>query len=53
MLFCMDGSVLSVLEGRYMVSLVGYFDGNIDDVGVPCVGIGVGGIMNASDIDAM
>ena len=49
----MDGFLLSVLEGRELGSFVGSFDGTGDDVGGPCVGLGVGGIMTASDIDAM
>ena len=53
MLRCMDGFLLSVLEGRELGSFVGSFDGTGDDVGGPCVGLGVGGIMTASDIDAM
>ena len=53
MLRCMDGFVLSVLEGRELGSFVGSFDGTGDDVGGPCVGLGVGGIMTASEIDAM
>ena len=50
MLRCMDGFVLSGLEGRELRSLVGSFDGTGDEVGGPCVGIGVGGIITASDI---
>ena len=34
-----------------MESCVGSFDGNVDDVGNHCVGLGVGGIMSASEID--
>ena len=49
----MDDFVISVLEGREMGSFVGSFDGTGDDMGGPCVGIGVGGIINASDIDDM
>ena len=37
-----------MLEGRELECLVGYFDGTGDEVGDPCVGIGVGGIMNSS-----
>ena len=51
MLLCMGGFVLSVLEGIDMESCVGSFDGNVDDVGNHCVGLGVGGIMSASEID--
>ena len=51
MLFCMDDFVLSVLEGREMGSFVGSFDGTGGDMCGPCVGIVVGGIMTASDID--
>ena len=50
---CMDGFLLSVLGGKYLGSFVGYFDGTGDDVGGSCVGLLVGGIMNASDIYAM
>ena len=32
---------------------VGYFDGNVDDVGGTCVCLGVGGIVTTSEIDAM
>ena len=49
----MDGFVLSVLEGRELVYFVGYFDGNGDDVGGPCLSLVVGGIMNNSEIDDM
>ena len=53
MLRYMDGFVLSVLEVRELEYFVGYFDGAGDEVGGPCVGLGVGGIMNYSEIDAM
>ena len=49
----MDGFVLSVLEGRELVYFACYFDGNGDDVGGPCLGLVVGGIMNTSEIDDM
>ena len=49
----MDSFVLSVLEGRYLVSFVGYFDGTVYYIGGPCVCIVVGGVVTASEIDAM
>ena len=45
--------VLIVLEGRELGYFVGSFGGTGDDMGGTCVGLGVGGIMNASDIDDM
>ena len=39
MLCCMDGFLLSVLEGRDLVYFVGSFDRTVDDVVGPCVGI--------------
>ena len=53
MLSCMDSFVLSVLERIDMGSFVGSFYGTGYDVGVTYLGLGVGGIMTASDIDAM
>ena len=53
MLQCMDSFVLGLLEGIYLGSFVGYFDGNVDGMGGPFVDIGVGVIMNASEIDAI
>ena len=38
---CMDSFLLSVLEGRYMESFVGYFHGNEDEAGGTCVGLAV------------
>ena len=49
----MDSFVLGLLEGIYLGSFVGYFDGNVDGMGGPFVDIGVGVIMNASEIDAI
>ena len=42
--------MLKVIELGYFV---GSFDGTGYDVGGPCVCLGVGGIINASEIDAM
>ena len=53
MLRCMDGFLLSVLEGRELGYFFGYFDGTEDVVGGPCEGLRVGGIMTDSEIDAM
>ena len=53
MLRCMDGFVLSGLEGRDLGSFVGSFDGTGDEVGGPCVGLVLGGIINDSDISYM
>ena len=50
MLCCMYGFVLSVLEGIDQGYFFGSFDITADEVSGPCVGLGVGGIMNASDI---
>ena len=47
----MVGFLLILLKRRDMGSCVGSFDGNVDDVGNHCVGLGVGGIMSASEID--
>ena len=49
----MNGFVLSLLEARELGYFVVSFDGTVDDVGDPYVGIEVGGIIAASDIDAM
>ena len=46
----MDGFVLSGLEGRELGYFVGSSYGTGDEVGGPCVGLGVGGIINTSDI---
>ena len=39
----MDVFLISVLEGRYLGSFVGYFDGTGYDVGGTCVGLLIGG----------
>ena len=44
----MDSFVLSVLEERALGSFVGPFYGNGDEMGGPCVGIILGGVMNTS-----
>ena len=49
----MVGFLLILLKRRDMGSCVGSFDGNVDDVGGPCVGLGVGWIINYYNIDAM
>ena len=49
----MDGFILNVLEGRYLESFIGFFDGTGGDVGGPCVSILLGGIMTDYEIDAM
>ena len=49
----MDGFVLSGLEGRELGYFVGSSYGTGDEVGGPCVGLGVGGIITASDISDM
>ena len=51
--FFMDGFILNVLEGRYLESFIGFFDGTGGDVGGPCVSILLGGIMTDYEIDAM
>ena len=43
--------LLSVLEGMYMVSFVGSFDGSSYDMGGPFICILLVGIMTAYDID--
>ena len=53
MIGCMDVFLLSTFEGRKLGYFVGYFDRTGDDVDGTCVGLGVGGIMRNSDIDAM
>ena len=53
MLLCMGGFVLSVLEGRELGSFVGSFYGTGDDMGGHFIGLGVGGIVTALEIDAM
>ena len=53
MLCCMDSFVISVLEGRVLGYFVGSFDRTVDDVGGNFVGIGAGGIITDSEIDAM
>jgi len=50
MLCCMDGFVLSWLEGKELGSLVSSFDGTGDEVGGSCVGLEVGGFMTGSEI---
>ena len=52
-IFFLDGILLGVLELIELVSFVGSFDGTGDDVGGPCVGLGVGGIMTNYEIDAI
>ena len=42
-----------MLEVRELRYFVGFFDGTGDDVGGPCVGLGLGWIITAYDIDAM
>ena len=53
MIFCMDYSLISVLEIIDLGSFIGYFDGNVNNMGGTSVFILVGGIMNDSDIGAM
>ena len=53
MFLCMYGFVFRVLEGRYLGSFVGSFDGTGYYVIGPYVGLGLEGIMTASEIDAM
>ena len=47
----MAGLLPNVLEGRYLGSFVGSFDGTGYDVGGPCVGLLVEGIRADYDID--
>ena len=53
MLCCLDSFVISVLEGRVLGYFVVSFDRTVDDVGGNFVGIGAGGIITDSEIDAM
>ena len=48
MIFCMDYSLISVLEIIDLGSFIGYFDGNVNNMGGTSVFILVGGIMNDS-----
>ena len=45
--------VIGVLEGRELGYFVGSFDGTGYGVDVPCVGLGLVGIVTASEIYAM
>ena len=45
--------MVSLLEGRDLGSIAGYFDGTRDEVCGPCVGLGVGGIMTDFEIYAI
>ena len=50
---CVDGFLLNVLERRELGYFVGCFYGAGDDVGGPCVGLGVSVIMTDSEIYSM
>ena len=52
-LHCMHGFVISVLKGRELGYVVGSFDGTVYYVGGLCEGLGLGGIMNVSEIHAI
>ena len=47
------GILLGVVEGKYLVSFIGYFDVTRDDVGNPCVGLTIRDITTASYISHM
>ena len=45
--------LLGAVEGTYLVSFIGYFDGTRDDVGSPCVGLTIIDNMTTSEIYLM
>ena len=50
---CMDYLLTRLLKGRKLGSFLGYFHGTGNDVGDPCIVIGVEGIVTASEIDVI